>query len=162
MSITTLIVEGEPRAHGGLQKFCKKRRDDTVLARTTASSASQSEVTSRRPNRNPVLVAERNRRFHFLRASAVDYLEVDGNYVTIHVGEDRYLLRATLKQLAAQLSRCDFIQVDRSCVVNLRRVDYVERLEGGQFAFTLRHGHRILSSRERSSSILRLLRTPIR
>jgi two-component system, LytTR family, response regulator len=108
------------------------------------------------------LIGERAHRFYFLDAHTVDFLEVDGNYVTIHVGEGRFLTRTTLRRLASVLAPHDFIVIDRSLLINLRQVDYAERLESGQIAFTLRHGQRLTSSRERASDIVKLLRSGVR
>jgi DNA-binding LytR/AlgR family response regulator len=80
--------------------------------------------------------------------------------VVIHAGEDRFLTRTTLKHLCSVLPPREFIRIDRSLLVNLRRVDYVERLENGRFSFSMRQGkHQVMSSRERSPAILRLLRS---
>ncbi len=127
-----------------------------------ADDASTANRTTRWALRSPRLIGERAHRFHFLEAHAVDYLEVDGNYVTICVGVDRYLTRSTLKHLSDVLAPYDFIRIDRSVLLNLRQVEYVERLEGGQFSFQLRCGQRLVSSRERSSAIARLLRSGVR
>lgn len=108
------------------------------------------------------LIGERAHRFHFLDAPTVDYLEVDGNYVTIHVGDERFLTRATLKHLASLLTPYDFIHIDRSLLVNLRQVDYVERLASGRIAFKLRHGQELKSSRERAGEIAKMLRSGVR
>jgi two-component system LytT family response regulator len=108
------------------------------------------------------LIGERAHRFYFLDAHTVDYLEVDGNYVTIHVGDEQFLTRATLKHLAGLLTPYDFCRIDRSLLVNLRQVDYVERLASGQIAFRLRHGQELKSSRERAGEIARMLRSGVR
>jgi two-component system LytT family response regulator len=118
--------------------------------------------TESRPSlRSPRLIGERAHRFHFLDTSSIDYLQVDGNYVTIHVGEDRYLTRATLKYLSDVLSPCDFMRIERSLLINLRQVDYIERLESGRFGFQLHCGRYLVSNRERSGAILRLLRSGV-
>lgn len=138
---------------------------DVAVARKALSSSREVEpgaLSKERPVANRLLVGERAHRFHFLEIDTVDYLEVGGNYVTIHVGAERFLTRATLKQLAALLAPADFVRIDRSSVVNLRRVAYVEREEGGRFAFTLRSGRQLVSSRERTGEILRLLKNPLR
>jgi two-component system, LytTR family, response regulator len=138
---------------------------DVAVARRAATPMRQAQASSfalSRRGAERLLIGERAHRFHFLETRSVDYLEVDGNYVTIHVGNDRFLTRATLKQLSEVLAPHDFVRIDRSCLVNLRRVDYVERLERGQFAFTLRHGQRLVSSRERATRMLQLLRGPLR
>ena len=108
-----------------------------------------------------LLIGERARRFHFLQPQTVDYLEVAGNYVTIHVGETAFITRATLKRLA-QLLAADFIRIDRSRLLNIRRIEYVERLESGRLLFKLIDGHQLLSSRERAAHISKMLHGGVR
>ena len=110
----------------------------------------------------PYIVGEKGHRIYFLDATAVDYLAVDGNYVVAHLGDDQYLARATMKYVSGVLEAYDFIRIERSLLVNVRRVAHVERLERGQFAFVLRGGLRLMSSRERSSTMRHLLFTPVR
>jgi DNA-binding LytR/AlgR family response regulator len=45
------------------------------------------------------------------------------------------------------------VQIERSLLVNLRRVAFVERHDRGQFCFVMRGGARLLSSRERSPDL---------
>ncbi len=104
------------------------------------------------------LIAERARRVHFIDAEAVDYLEAQGNYVTLHVGMDRYLTRQTLTELARLLESLAFLRIERGLVVNLRQVSFVERAGRGSYAFTLKRGQRLVSSRERAGAITQLLR----
>ena len=163
MKLTTLIADDEPRS----QSWPRGLNDDVIVARRWIESpARRSPVSSRIPEPPPAhvtqLIGERAHRFHFLDATTVDYLEVDGNYVTIHVGDDRFLTRTTLKYLSMLLAPCDFVQIDRSLLVNLHQVEYVERLDGGQFAFKLRRGQQLRSSRERASRIVKLLRSAVR
>lgn len=104
------------------------------------------------------LIGERARRLHFLEAQDVDYLEVDGNYVSLHVGTESFLTRQTLTELARLLEPLGFLRIERGLVVNLHQVLYAERLERGAFAFTMKRGQRLVSSRERSAAIAHLLR----
>lgn len=146
-------------AHGYLRGLpvpeLHEEEDDDALS-------ADGNVTQPQRLRSPQLIGERAHRFHFLDVREVDYLQVNGNYVTIHVGEDRYLTRATLKHLSDVLAPYDFVRIDRSALINLQQVDYVERLKSGQFAFQLRHGQHLISSRQRSVAIVRLLRGGVR
>ena len=160
MGIPSLIFEGEPRAREVVHALHPEIAREVPSPRMPTEA--ETEGRSVRANGDVLLVGERNHRFHFLEARSIDFMEVSGNYVTIHVGDERFLVRATLKRLSAQLSASDFIRIDRSYLVNLRRVEYVERLEGGQFVFVLRRGQRIVSSRERAGGIMKLLRSAIR
>lgn len=145
-----------------LKRFTVEDIPALVSVEATGADVCQAEAITEPPCElsagAPRLIGERVHRFYFLDAHHVDYLQVDGNYVTIHVGEDKYLTRTTLKRLSDVLAPHDFLRIDRPLLVNLRRVDYVERLESGQFAFCLRRGQRLVSSRERSAAIVRLLR----
>lgn len=140
-----------------VESFASHQSSDIATAPADGSS-----TTAPWTLRSPRLIGERAHRFHFLDVHAVDYLQVDGNYVTINVGDDRYVTRSTLKHLSDVLSPYDFLRIDRSVLLNLRQVDYVERLESGQFSFHLRRGTQLVSSRERSGAIVRLLRSGVR
>lgn len=101
----------------------------------------------------PQIIGEKSGRIYFLDAHEVDYVASAGNYVAAHVGSSEFLARATLKCMSARLAPLGFVQIERSLLVNLRRVAYVERHERGQFCFVMRGGARLVSSRERSASL---------
>ncbi|MGB6602827.1 MAG: LytTR family DNA-binding domain-containing protein [Steroidobacteraceae bacterium] len=92
------------------------------------------------------LVGEKGRRLFFIEVELIDYIQADGNYVSIRAGEDRYVARNTLKNLAAALAPSGFVRITRSLLVNLHRVAFAERLGGGSFEFTLRSGMRLAST----------------
>ena len=80
----------------------------------------------------------------------VTFFEAAGNYVRIHAGGERLLLRETMANLEARLDPDQFARIHRSTIVNLRRVkelepwfhgDYVVRLHDGQ-KLTLSRGYR--------------------
>lgn len=101
----------------------------------------------RPPTSGPLrLVGERGRRLFFIEVELIDYIQADGNYVSIRAGEDRYLARSTLKNLALALAPSGFVRITRSLLVNLHRVAFAERLGGGSFEFTLRSGMRLAST----------------
>jgi two-component system LytT family response regulator len=106
------------------------------------------------------LVGERERRLYPVNAEAIDYIESDGNYVTIRSGNANYISRDTLKRLSADLAHMGFIRIERSLLVNIRAVAYVETVGRGMFAFTLSSGSVLHSSSSFRDSILRVL--PIR
>lgn len=104
------------------------------------------------------LVGEKSRRLYFIEAETVEYIESDGNYVTIHVGEDRFISRNSVKHLAGALAALGFLRIERSLLINLRRVAFAERLGHGVFAFTLASGRRLVSSTTYRRGILNEIR----
>jgi len=101
----------------------------------------------------PQIVGEKAGRIYFLDAADVEYLHSAGNYVVAHVGGCEYLARATLKRIATRLGPIGFIQIERSLLINIRQLSYVEKHDRGQFCFVMRSGARLISSRERSGEI---------
>jgi two-component system LytT family response regulator len=104
-----------------------------------------------------LLIGEREHRLYPINAEAVDYIESDGNYVTIRSGNAKYISRDSLKRLSADLAECGFIRIERSLLVNIRAVLYVEPVGRGTFAFTLSSGTCLHSSASYRDSILRIL-----
>ncbi len=86
------------------------------------------------------VVGERQRRLYPLDPQTIDYIESDGNYVTLRAGKTEYLSRDSLKRLSMQLAEIGFVRIERSLLVNAAAVSYVEVAGNGTFALTLRSG----------------------
>ncbi|HEV7557232.1 MAG TPA: LytTR family DNA-binding domain-containing protein [Kofleriaceae bacterium] len=53
---------------------------------------------------------------------AIDWIESADNYVELHIGSERHLVRTTLTELANRLDPTAFVRVHRTAIVNLRRI----------------------------------------
>jgi len=112
------------------------------------------ELLGRRPK---FLVGERCRRLYPLAIEKIDYIEADGNYVTIRVGAAEYISRNSVKHLSEELAAFGFVRIDRSILLNIRAVEYAESVGHGTLAFTLSSGACLHSSRTYRDAILRIL-----
>ena len=106
------------------------------------------------------LVGERQRRLYPLDPKSIDYIEADGNYVTLRSGKLEYLSRDSIKRLSAQLAEIGFIQIARSLLVNAAAVSYAEVAGHGTFALTLTSGDCLHSSAAYRDSIFRIIPLP--
>jgi two-component system, LytTR family, response regulator len=104
-----------------------------------------------------LLVGEREHRLYPMHPETIDYIESDGNYVTIRSGNTKYISRDTIKRLAADLADVGFIRIERSLLVNIRAVAYVEAIGRGMFAFTMSSGCVLNSGSSYRDSILHKL-----
>ena len=107
--------------------------------------------------RAPLLIGERLHRLYPLDIERVDYIEADGNYVTIRVGDHEYISRNSIKRLATELAEFDFVRIDRSILLNIRAVHFAEPIGHGMLSFTLISGACLHSSRKYREDILRVL-----
>jgi two-component system, LytTR family, response regulator len=106
------------------------------------------------------LVGERQRRLYPLDPKSIDYIEADGNYVTLRAGKVEYLSRDSIKRLSMQLAELGFIRIARSLLVNPAAVLYAEVAGHGTFALTLTSGVCLHSSPAYRDSILRIIPLP--
>jgi DNA-binding LytR/AlgR family response regulator len=106
------------------------------------------------------VVGERQRRLYPLDPKSIDYVEADGNYVTLRSGQVEYLRRDSIKSLAMQLGRHGFVRIGRSLLVNAAAISYAEVAGHGSFALTLTSGVCLHSSAAYREDILRVIPLP--
>jgi DNA-binding LytR/AlgR family response regulator len=105
-------------------------------------------------------VGERQRRLYPLDPKTIDYIEADGNYVTLRAGKAEYISRDSIKRLSRQLAVLGFIRITRSLLVNAAAVLYAEAAGHGTFSLTLTSGICLHSSAAYRDSILRIIPLP--
>ena len=94
-------------------------------------------------------------RVRFVAAADVDWIEADGNYMVLHVGETRHRLRASLAGLTEGLDPKQFVRIHRSVIVNVERIREVQPWFGGDYIAILRTGAKLRVSRLRAPQLLR-------
>jgi two-component system, LytTR family, response regulator len=89
--------------------------------------------------------------------SQVDYVTASGQYVEIHAGTHRYIIRESLQHLEERLDPEHFIRVHRSAIVRLSLVDTLLRSEGSDYQIQLKGGIRLPVGRSRREALERRL-----
>ncbi len=77
----------------------------------------------------------------------VDYFHAEDKYTLLHTGDRSHIVPFTIKELEVKLDPDAFVRVHRSYIVNLDRVDSVQRWFGGRLMITLAGGSEIPVSR---------------
>jgi two-component system LytT family response regulator len=86
-------------------------------------------------------------RIVFVRVDDVSWFEAAGNYVTVHVGRESYLVRESMTRLASRLDREKFVRVHRSAIVNLDRVKELQPWIRGEQMLLLDNGTQVAVGR---------------
>ena len=89
--------------------------------------------------------------------SQIDYVTASGQYVELHVGTHRYIIRESLQHLEEQLDPEHFVRVHRSAIVRLSLVDTLLRSEGSDYQVQLKGGVRLPVGRSRREALERRL-----
>ena len=87
----------------------------------------------------------------------IDYLTASGQYVELHVGAHRYIIRDSLQNLEERLDPEHFVRVHRSAIVRLSLVDTLHRSEGSDYQVQLKGGMRLPVGRSRREALERRL-----
>jgi two-component system LytT family response regulator len=91
----------------------------------------------------PRILVKSPERIVFLRPDEIDHVEAAGNYVVLHAGKERHILRETMTALEARLTPAGFMRISRSLLVNLSRVREIQPVAAGQFSLLLKSGTRL-------------------
>jgi two-component system LytT family response regulator len=93
------------------------------------------------------LVVKTGGRVFFLNTDEIDWIEAEGNYVSIHTGKKAYLLRETITSLEAQLDPKDFVRIHRSAIANINRIKELQPWSHGEYHVILHDGTQLTLSR---------------
>jgi two-component system LytT family response regulator len=80
-------------------------------------------------------------------ASSVDWIEASGDYLELHVGRARHLVRMTMADVDERMDPERFLRIHRSTMVQLDRVAGLEPSVAGEDVVVLRDGTRLRVSR---------------
>jgi two-component system, LytTR family, response regulator len=89
------------------------------------------------------IVAYEEGRMVVVDPAQIDYIEADRNYAWFHCGARRLHGRYTLNELSLRLDPRRFSRTHRSLIVNLSRIQSLERTPRGGVLITLQSGDRI-------------------
>ena len=83
----------------------------------------------------------------FVPLEQVEYLEAYGNYVCVHAGAQRFLVREKLSAFCERLQPHDFIRIHRSALINVAYVDEIQPCLTGEYLLRLTGGEEFTVSR---------------
>jgi two-component system, LytTR family, response regulator len=92
-----------------------------------------------------------------VNVAEIDWVEADGDYVSVHVGAKSWLLRETIAAAEARLALSGFVRIHRSTLVNIYRVRELLPLSKGEFTVVLLDGTELKLSRNYRFALERLL-----
>lgn len=100
-------------------------------------------------------------RVTILSVKDIDWIEAEGDYVKIHVGNQWHLLRETMKHLETQLDPARFVRVHRSTIVNVERIRELQPYFRGEYAVLLHDGTSLKLSRGYREHLETILGRPL-
>lgn len=103
-----------------------------------------------------IAVKDKGRQIN-IKVNDVYYLESHGNYLKIYLENRSLLHRQTLQTIEAQLDPEQFKRIHRSFILNMHLVKSIRYKGNNQYAFLMKNGQELLSSRGFKAEIEQLL-----
>lgn len=97
------------------------------------------------PGTKPVLsrlMAKSGDRVVFIKAEQMDWIESAGNYVIVHAGTERHIIRETMATLESELPPKDFVRLNRSLIVNVKAIVELKSQGAGEYYALLKDNKR--------------------
>lgn len=93
------------------------------------------------------LMVKASGQYFFIKAEDIDWVEAAGNYVRIHCGDKRYLIRNTMVNMEKKLDPETFYRIHRSAIVNINKVKTMEKWFHGDYKVRMKNGEELTMSR---------------
>jgi two-component system, LytTR family, response regulator len=129
------------------------RRQLSTLLRSVRSS-DDGVVRDRQLKRFAVRYGER---VAVVDAASVDWIDASGDYVELHAGKARHLIRMTMHEAEQRLDPEQFVRIHRSTMVRIDCVAGIEPSAVGEDIAVLRDGVRLRVSRRYRTALRELL-----
>lgn len=117
------------------------RRLQATLARL------RERLNARRPAFPERLSLQAGARLRSVPVQTIDSLIASANYVQVHCGHERLLVRETLTAIEARLDPSQFVRIHRSRMVRIGAVRDMEILPSGQYLLRLHNGQKLSGGR---------------
>ena len=91
----------------------------------------------------------------------VDWIESNGNYVLLHTGSGKYIIRETMKHIELRLDPQRFIRIHRSTIVNIDRIKELQIHFNEEHLVILKDGSELVLSRRFREKLSQRLGTSI-
>lgn len=134
------------RFQATLDRVRKKLRVESSQDLVSKLDQIVSRIESKTPEAERLSVRDKDR-ILFVPVASVDWIEAAGNYVYVHAGQNKYMIRETLRELEMKLAAKKFARIHRSALVNLERVVEMSPWTGGDYILTLQGGRKLTLSR---------------
>jgi two-component system, LytTR family, response regulator len=132
---------------------------DNAIVQRVRQAAAELQVASSpsMPSAGDRLPIKANGRIILVRLADIDWIEADGDYVSVHVGDKTWLMRETIAAVELRLALSGFVRIHRAALVNAERVKELRPLDKGEYTVVLNDGTELKLTRYYRASVERLI-----
>jgi two-component system, LytTR family, response regulator len=146
----------EERLHAAVRRAISRLREHrrSDLAETLAGVLQR--VNRDRGNGRIAIKGERG--VTLLPVAEIEWVEADGDLVSLHTARGRHVLRTTISDIEARIGGPHFARVHRSAIVNVHYIQEIQPLFKGDYVIVLKSGAQIRTGRTHRANVQALMR----
>jgi len=129
-----------------LQRAREAVQQGTIAASTQRLVELLNETRAERGGTKRIMVRTGGH-ISFLRTADIDWIEAQGDYVSLHCQGKRHLIRENIGDLEQRVQPEGFIRIHRSTIINITRIKELQPLFHGDYTVVLVDGSRLTMSR---------------
>jgi two-component system, LytTR family, response regulator len=115
------------------------------------------ETTAAHPERQDRIVVKTGNKIRIIPEADIWYLEADGDYVTVHTPEGKFLKSKTMQHFEDTLDPRKFVRVHRSYIIQLQQMVRLEPYEKDSHVAILKSGAQVPVSRSGNTRLKQVL-----
>lgn len=134
----------------------RAEQESLLLAQALNQMSQDADVAAPKAYLTTVPVKTRGRTL-LLPVADIDWVETQGNYLALHVGQAAHLIRETLANFESRLDPKHFARIHRTTLIASNRVREIAPLSNGDASIRLRDGTQLRLSRKYRAGAASLL-----
>ncbi len=134
----------------------KNQSIDNLIRHTKESTKSSTKILTGTDDEN-TLVFKSDGQIYRVLFSEISHIEAFDYYIKIHVEENFFLIRESMKKIAERLPSNLFIRIHKSYIVNIRKVTQFGKGEGDNHQVKLASGVELRVSRSYKNALQEVL-----
>jgi two-component system LytT family response regulator len=143
----------QERFNKALDKWLQQK-DRTEAQKNTRALL---ETTAASPERQDRIVVKTGNKIRIIPEADIWYLEADGDYVTVHTPEGKFLKSKTMQYFENTLDARKFVRVHRSYIIQLQQMVRLEPYEKDSHVAILKSGAQVPVSRAGNTKLKQVL-----
>lgn len=129
----------------------KSQAIDNLISHTASSAKSSAKIVSGIQDQETIIFKSEGQVYQ-IQLADISYVEAFDYYIKVHVDDQFFLLRETMKQMATRLPADQFIRIHKSYIVNIKMVTQFGKGDNDNFQVTLISGAQLRVSRSYKSA----------
>lgn len=94
----------------------------------------------------------------FISVDEINYIEAEGNYLTLHTANSKNLYRDTITNISEKLNPEIFIRIHRSYIVKIENIKEMQSHFNNEYIITLKDNTKLKSGRSYKTEVEKLLK----